>query len=272
MFDRKRFSFHFENGSRAAALDALLCYQNPDGGFGHGIELDVLCPASTPIGAEVAMCYLEDLGVQEGEVVDRLENWILAAQQDDGTIPNPEDKIKLYPHGPWWLGTDDIRVFSLAGMLGKWRRGSERFFSRAEEHFSSYPFPDNFEIYSYPFYLYLRFAPGAEKRVDQLERIRRQIPDMLHKFEDHFPLFLFSYRWVSEEISRDTLETEARKVVEALQDDGGLKSPYPNLPWWRPVWTLETLIALKRYGFLATRTTYTDMGTDARRHQRLVLG
>ena len=250
LFDRKRFAFHFENGAESAALDALTCYQNPNGGFGHGIELDVLCPASTAIGAEVAMYYLEDLEVKKGKVIDRLENWILSSQQEDGTIPHQEDEIKLYPHGPWWLGDDDIRVFSLAGMLGKLNRGTELFFQRVENYFQDYPFPEKFEIYTYPLYLYLRFAPGAEKYTDRPEEIRRQLPDLLEKFKDHYPLFGPHWGYAFDDVSRKTLETEAKKMVADLQDDGGLKFAYPDLPWWRPVVTLEGLVALKRYGFL----------------------
>lgn len=250
LFDRKRFSFHFEDGSSKSALESLLCYQNPDGGFGHGIELDVLCPASTAIGAETAMYYLEDLGIKDGEKIDRLENWILSAQQDNGTVPHPENEIKLYPHGPWWLGDDDIRVFSLAGMLGKWGRGSELFFQRVENYFENYPFPEKFEIYTYPLYLYLRFAPGMEKHTARLEEIRCQLPNLLEKFKDYYPLFSPYWSYASDDVSREILKAEAEKMVDDLQDDGGLKFAYPDLPWWRPVVTLEGLVALKKHGFL----------------------
>ena len=31
LLTRKRFAYHFEQGSKQAALDALACYQNQDG-------------------------------------------------------------------------------------------------------------------------------------------------------------------------------------------------------------------------------------------------
>ena len=46
---RKRFAFHFEEGSKQAVLDTLNSYQNDDGGFGNGLELDVMCPESSGI-------------------------------------------------------------------------------------------------------------------------------------------------------------------------------------------------------------------------------
>jgi len=252
LFDRKRFLYHFEDGSRDEVLAALMCYQNEDGGFGHGLEMDVLCPVSSPICTETAMYYLEDLGVTEGEVVDRLENWILSSQQEDGTLPHPVDQVTLYPHGGWWLNDDKDRVLSLAGLLGKWERGSEQFFSRVEKHFSTQTLPDELGVYNYPIYMYLRFAPGAEKYADSLEEVRSKIPDMLEKAADHYPLFSPYWSNAGDEVGRETLEAEAAKMVNDLQDDGGLATAYPDLPWWRPVNTLEALVILKKYGFFHT--------------------
>jgi hypothetical protein len=47
------------------------------------------------------------------------------------------------------------------------------------------------------------------------------------------------------------LEAQAKEWVAGLQDDGGLKIAYPQLPWWRPVATLDGLIVLKQYGLLS---------------------
>ena len=41
-----------------------------------------------------------------------------------------------------------------------------------------------------------------------------------------------------------------RKLFECFFEDGGVATPYPDLPWWRPVFTLDGLILLKRYGLL----------------------
>ncbi len=250
LFDRKRFSFHFENGSRDEVLAALMCYQNEDGGFGNGLEMDVLCPVSSPICTETAMYYLEDLGVTEGEVIDRIESWILSSQRDDGILPHPMDQVILYPHGGWWLNDDKDRVLSIAGLLGRWRRGSEEFFSRVEKYFSAQTLPDELGVYNYPLYMYLRYAPGAEKYADSLEQLRSRIPDMLEKTADHYPLFGPHWSDASDEISEEDLKAEAAKMVSFLQDDGGLATAYTDLPWWRPVNTLKALVILKRHRFL----------------------
>lgn len=102
LLDRKYFLYHFENGPREAVLDVLKCYKNGDGGFGHGLEPDVMCPASTAICTEIAMVYLDDLGVTEGKIVDNTETWVIAAQQEDGSMSHPKAELVAYPYAPWW--------------------------------------------------------------------------------------------------------------------------------------------------------------------------
>ena len=250
LFDRKRFAYHFEGGSRLAALDALLCYQNPDGGFGHGLELDVICAASAPICAELALNHFDELGARDCDALRQLEGWILSVQREDGALPNPTEEIARHPHGPWWLDEDAVRAFSLAGLLAKMGLGSEEFFRRVEGLFNRYEFPVEMGKYDYPLHLYLLHSPGAQEHADRLRVVQKELPGMVRRFRDHHPLLVFSYRWVSDDTSQDLLEDEARIAVADLDEDGGIRSPYPDLPWWRPVWTLEVLISLKRFGFI----------------------
>ena len=47
--DLARWQYHFESGSAEAVLQSLSAYQNEDGGFGHGLEVDCWNPASAPM-------------------------------------------------------------------------------------------------------------------------------------------------------------------------------------------------------------------------------
>ena len=243
LLDRKHFLFHFENGPQDAVLDVLTCYQNADGGFGHGLEPDVMCPASTAICTEVAMAYMDGLGVTEGKIVDDVERWIVMAQQQDGAISHPRSDVIAYPHGPWWEDDSDSGL-ALAGFLGKWGRGSAEFFARAEKAFTTQGIPDELGKYDYPLHMYLRYSPGAKHHSDALTRVGEMIPSMLDKFAPHHALFVFPHRWYSEDLDRDLVEAKAKAAVADLQEDGGLKIPY-DLPWWRPIWTLQVLVSLK---------------------------
>ncbi len=42
--DRARFAYHFGEMPQAEMLEVLARYQNPDGGFGHGLEVDIKAP------------------------------------------------------------------------------------------------------------------------------------------------------------------------------------------------------------------------------------
>ena len=47
--DIARWQYHFEGGTKEAALTALAAYQNEDGGFGHALEPDCWNPNSALI-------------------------------------------------------------------------------------------------------------------------------------------------------------------------------------------------------------------------------
>jgi len=249
LLDRKCFLFHFEGAPQEAVLDVLKCYQNADGGFGHGLEPDMMCPASTAICAEVAMAYLDGLGVTEGKIVDELERWIVSAQKEDGSILHPKSEVVAYPHGPWWED-DSGSGLALAGFLGQWGRGSPEFFVRSEKAFTTQDIPDELGKYNYPLHMYLRYAPDPQHHRNALARVTEMIPGMLDKFAPHHPLFVFPHRWYSEDLDRDLVGAKAKAAVADLQEDGGLKIPY-DLPWWRPIWTLQLLVSLKSRGLLA---------------------
>jgi len=82
LLERKRFEFHFDGGSKEQVLAALACYQNEDGGFGNGLELDVMCPMSTPICTEVGLALLLEFGAETSEIMNRAENWVIRSQNE----------------------------------------------------------------------------------------------------------------------------------------------------------------------------------------------
>ena len=256
LLDRRRFEYHFDAGSKQAVLDALACYQNEDGGFASGLELDIQCPQSSGICTEVALGILLELDTRDGEILDRVEKWILSNQLDDGSTPHPTDEqVEAYPHGPWWKNGDPDRVFALAGLLGRLGRGNDEFFSRAAELFANthVPLKQEIAVYSYPLHLYLNFAPGAERFTDAITQLKTSLPAMLDKEAWHCPLYFCSDRWYSPDIDKTTWQSEAVKAIATIKDDGGVYiEQYKDGPWWRPIWTLDMLIIMKLRGLLSS--------------------
>lgn len=108
--DFARFRFHFEGGDQEPVLDALAAYQNPDGGFGHGLEADAWNPDSAPIQTWAATEILREIGFADRShpIVAGILKYLTGGQDFDGqtwgnTVPGNND----YPHAPWWHYTGE---------------------------------------------------------------------------------------------------------------------------------------------------------------------
>ncbi|NIW46718.1 MAG: hypothetical protein GWN30_18770, partial [Gammaproteobacteria bacterium] len=75
LLERKIFSHVFEGAPIDGVISALAAYQNPDGGFGNGLEPDLMCPSSSAIGAESALTVLDLIGHPVLEIIEPLEKW-----------------------------------------------------------------------------------------------------------------------------------------------------------------------------------------------------
>lgn len=248
LLERQLFECFFGKGSPEACLQALRAYQNPDGGFGNGIEPDLLCPDSSGIGAETAMFVLDVLDVRPPEIVDPLIEWIVSHQSEAGTIPHPPPRMADYPHQPWWKNADDDRVLTLAGYLKKWgiARVPPSLLVRVRGYYETLDVPGADAYYGYPYFVYLKYCAQTDEDRVKWETMTGQIPAILEQHADHFPLFSRAWYHAVESLPREVVEAEAQKFLAAIQEDGGLDAPYPNLPWWRPIWTVDGLVLLKR--------------------------
>ena len=115
--DMARFQYHFEGGSREAVMQALSCYQNADGGFGHALEDDVWNPASIPIGTWKATEIIARIGgVNRNHPVvlgilrylESKSGFDSKTEQWTYTIPSNND----YPHAIWWEHKDMPKEFN----------------------------------------------------------------------------------------------------------------------------------------------------------------
>ena len=109
--DLARWQYHFEKGSRENVLHALSFYQNPDGGFGHGIEPDFLNPNSTPIAVWAAAEIISEVGLTDKShpIITGILRYLESGADFDSeqaqwqnTVPTNND----YPHAIWWEHND----------------------------------------------------------------------------------------------------------------------------------------------------------------------
>ena len=250
LLERKLFEYFFEDGTRQACVRALRAYQNEDGGFGNGLEEDLLCPDSTAIGAETAMYVLEMLGTQCGEMVERLARWVTTNQSEQGTIPHPPKGLFDYPFQPWWRNPDDDRVLVIAALMKKWGLEHGTFFQRARRYYLTTTLPAADYFYGYPHLAYLQYNAESDADRARLATMIERLPLLLEAHGDHYPLFSRYWFYAADQVDREVLAEQAQRFVAGIQEDGGVVTPYPDLPWWRPVFTLDGLMLLKRQGFL----------------------
>jgi len=103
----------FFDGLISDVIEALKAYQNPDGGFGKGIEPDFTLPHSsamaTSVGLSTISNYCKDdlpFHMIEG-AVRYLKKTFNTQQQRWFAVPA---EVNDYPHAPWWHFNEDSRM------------------------------------------------------------------------------------------------------------------------------------------------------------------
>jgi hypothetical protein len=106
LLDRRRFELLFAGGSAEAAFAALSGYDNPDGGFGHGLEPDLRSSASQPAGALHAFEVLAEAGPATSPLAGALCDWLETASLPDGGLPFALADAGGAGVAPFWAGAD----------------------------------------------------------------------------------------------------------------------------------------------------------------------
>jgi hypothetical protein len=100
----RAFEHEFEGGPAWPVFDALARFQNPDGGFGHGLEPDALTGASGALATSVALHRLAEVGAAADHPMVRAAVGYLQRTIDPTTrvwriVPEATADA---PHAPWW--------------------------------------------------------------------------------------------------------------------------------------------------------------------------
>jgi hypothetical protein len=119
LLDRHRYAMLFEDGPAEPVIEALRGYQNPDGGFGHGLEPDLRGPSSQPGPTHYALEILNETGTLGGEIGDAARAWLARIAEPDGGIRSALPGFDAYPHAPWWTSEprSSFLTFGLAAEL-----------------------------------------------------------------------------------------------------------------------------------------------------------
>ena len=135
-------------------------------------------------------------------------------------------------------------------MLKKWGLGEATFFERARRAAAGLPAPAEISFYDYPYFVYLKHCRAGAAEEARFAAMLADLPGLIQKAEDHFPLFNRAWYGAAEFVEPETLAQQAARFVSAIHPDGDIDSPYPQLPSWNPIFLLDGLIMLRRFGFL----------------------
>jgi len=223
LIERKLFSFFFESGHKDDVIKALIGYQNIDGGFGNGIEPDLLCPDSTAIGAETALYILDIMEISNSDIVTNIAKWVVNSQNSEGYIDHPPENLEEYPYQPWWKNPDNIRIFAVAAFLKKFGFEDKNFFSKVRTFYAKTQIPEEIQIYDYPYFIYLKYLGENKEEKKMLQHIIDQLPSIFKKNKEHYPLFGRHWYHALDSVDKKVVENEADSFFNGLLDDGGLK-------------------------------------------------
>lgn len=111
--ERALFAYHFEKGSRTNVLAALVPFQNPDGGFGYGLEPDIRAPASSVIATVTALDILRRIRADEDTpgLPAALAYLVGAYDVASERWPIVPPEVEDAPHAPWWSYADAQESF-----------------------------------------------------------------------------------------------------------------------------------------------------------------
>lgn len=108
--DAALLRYDLGEGPAEAVLTALAAYQNPDGGFGHGLEPDLASPASSAIATSVGLrCLRRVETVGRHPMVEAALAWLdRTFDRDAGVWPIITAAVDEAPHAPWWSWSKDL--------------------------------------------------------------------------------------------------------------------------------------------------------------------
>lgn len=258
--DQARFAYHFGAGSREELAQVLTRYQNPDGGFGHGLEVDISAPDSNPFATEIALGMCLAAGVPaDYPIVGGAVAWLEETQDEDGCwcfAPGVYQQC-LAPWYQHWTWPTLNPSCPLAGLLRSYGLGSTRLHQRVAALFDRLAGPNDllgdeyYAVRPYAFY----FLPESDLPQRELYLggvvwwlIRQQAEGKQVDAAHFFEYVQAPGTYVGRVLPRALVDAQLQALATEQADDGGWPSPYD--PRWRAPTTVQNLLTLRAFGRL----------------------
>ncbi|MCY4146505.1 MAG: hypothetical protein OXE95_03190 [Chloroflexi bacterium] len=256
VFERALFAWLFDDGSLERLQQVILCYKNPDGGFGHGFEHDLKAPQSNPLALEYLLGVMKRCGIPAGRLLDGTAAWVEAQMGADGALRNPP-QTREYPLAPWWQESGGQTLpDSIVGNLMRFNRATptlvERTKSWALDNVTIESIKANdwlfMAYHAYDFFFAIDDFPAlADYRratIDNIIACARALPDS--QVDSLFAFTPAPGSLVACALPPGILERCLDRLASAQQSAGHWRDQH-ELPQWYPITTINALVALRRY-------------------------
>jgi hypothetical protein len=241
------------DGPDEAVVAGLTPYQNADGGFGRGLEVDIGAPDSNPFAACLALTYLRGLSGEGAEQMRaRLGEWLSANQSDDGDWHFSE-ATRSGELAPWfasWQFPSLNPACNIAGLAAAQGVATTTILSRVAALFAEKASLDvvregeYYDLTPYAEYSLTGTLPTEflDALVDTILRWAHE--DRFEDAEHFFNLALRNAPAIAERMPAAVIERYVARALADQEEDGGWPSPYDAK--WRPAASTATLEGLAR--------------------------
>jgi hypothetical protein len=243
--------FCWQDGSPEAVAAALAAYQNPDGGFGNGLEVDIKAPVSNPFAGRLAMHVMLTVPGSATEALrGPFAQWLEANQHEDGDW-HFEPEVLRHDIAPWFAGwtfpslNPSCCVAGTANQLGLATPEMLARVAALFERLGSLEEAQTGEFYNV--LPYVEYVAGVDfpDRDAYIMAIADGITARSYEDAQHF----FDHAInggpdLTARIPADLLSSQADRLMNEVSDDGGWPTPYD--PAWRPWTTASAMITLAR--------------------------
>ena len=257
LLERALFAWLFDGAGLDRLHRIILCYKNPDSGFGHGLEHDIKAPQSHPLALEYLLGLMKHAAVPPGSIFAGTADWVEAQMDERGNLRNPPE-TRDYPLEPWWREKGGQTMpDSTVGNLIHFGFATPSLIEKTKAWVLTNCTPAKIQDNEWLFMAYHAFDFFfAVDVLPDLEHFRRATVDNIVACAEAAPenqfdsLFVFAPTPDSM-IARALpagLPDRFLDVLSNTQQPEGNWLDQHNLPQWYPMTTINVLLALKRYG------------------------
>lgn len=233
-------------------------YQNDDGGFGHGLEVDIGASASNPFATELALrLFLQCAVPTDHPVVQRTIRYLESTQDEAGDWRfTPE--VQAGELAPWfreWQWPSLNPACTTAGLLRDLGLGSARLHERVERLFQRLKKSKDvangsfYDVRPYAMYFLPEWThPERELWISGVLwwHVRQHVLGTVADNGHFFEYVRGPETYIGRNLPRDILDERLAGLIAEQSADGGWPSPYS--PKWRGWVTVQNLLVLKAFG------------------------